>query len=609
MTRTLNAISAASRASALLLAGFVLSPLHAATPADVFGFEDANSWTVSSGEKTSSTDRSQGAKSLGVAKTYWSEVVSAATPNHGVPSAELLLDVNAPVGTSWGQVQLVAHAPSVGIHEQQLGQFDASALTKGTFTTLRFTIPASTEAALKLASSVRYKIRFGGPWSATPWKFDNLRFASTGGFSKVEIRTPVSDDIVYLEINGQRHRVGYWGMDATKANTWRDISNLFAPGTNDVRLRAFNAGGPGAVQFEIRVNEGPATVVTCPSVTCDASVEGAIFLDEAINLPSLDRPAAQSVTITSQTPGKLYVNDEYTGRTTPTTITLPPGEWTLGVGTGSDNPLFYTGYFHEKKVTVGSSALTVDMQTHLPHLPVRNITKIAVLPIQTITAPDVPAPGILLPNEGELLGAQLRSTSMGWFEPLSYGLATWDVTVQPLVTDWVGQAPSGNEMIHKACTILDDPRYSGLLSQYDIVVVTYGEKDAAGNHFFGGVGGISTGQCVSIPNTAYYQDYPNARNELALHEILHQFEDGQVNYQKHYNGTEGLHGAEEHGFYPGSNGETGWVGWYRLFIRGQGGEVSSMRPQAHIPAPLQNPAYHVGTWRSIKNGRRAPAVD
>lgn len=609
MTRTTTAIAAASRASALLLAGFAFAPLHAATPAEVFGFEDASAWTTSSGEKSSSTDRSQGAKSLGIAKTYWAEVVSAPTANHGVPSAELLLDVNAPVGTSWGQVQLVAHAPSVGIHEQMLGQHDASALTKGSFTTLRFTIPATTEAVLKLASSVQYKIRFGGPWSATPWKFDNLRFASTGAFSKVEIRTPVSDDVVYLVINGQRHRVGYWGMDAAKADSWRDVSHLFLPGTNDVRLRAFNSGGPGAVHFEIRVDDGPATVVTCPSTTCDASATEAIFLDQALPLPTLSRPAAQAVTITSQSAGKLYVNDEYTGLTTPTTITLPQGEWTLGVGTGNDDPSFYQGYFHEKKVTVGGSPLAVDMQTSTTPLPVRNFTKIAVLPIQTINAPDIPAPGILQPGEGELLGNQLRATSSGWFQPFSYGLAAWDVTVQPLVTDWVGQAPSGHEMIGTACTILEDPRYAGLLSQYDIVVVTYGEKDAAGNHFFGGAGGISTGQCVSIPSTAYYQEGISARNELALHEILHQFEDGQVNFRKHYNGTQGLHGAEEHGFYPGTNGEPGWVGWYRLFVRGQAGEVSSMRPEAHIPAPIQDPAYHVGTWHSVKNGRRVPAVD
>lgn len=610
MTRTLSAIFAASRPSALLVAGLTIAPLHAATPAEIFGFEDASAWTVSSGEKTSSTDRSQGAKSLGVAKTYWAEVVSAPTANHGTPSAEMLLDVNAPVGTSWGQVQLVAHAPSVGIYEQMLGQFDASALTKGSFTTLRFTVPASTEAALKQASSVTYKIRFGGPWSATPWKFDHLRFASTAGtFSKVEIRTPVSDDIVYLVVNGQRHRVGYWGMDAAKANNWRDVSHLFLPGTNDVRLRAFNSGGPGAVHFEIRVDEGPATVVTCPSTTCDASATESIFLDQVVSLPALSRPAAQAVTITSQSPGKLYVNDEYTGLTTPTTITLPQGAWTLGVGTGNDNPSFYQGYFHEKNVIVGTSPITVDMQTNTVPLPVRNFTKIAVLPIQTITAPDIPAPGILQPHEGELLGNQLRATSSGWFQPFSYGLAAWDVTVQPLVTDWVGQAPSGQEMIGTACTILEDSRYAGLLSQYDIVVVTYGEKDAAGNHFFGGSGGISTGQCVSIPSTAYYQEGITARNELALHEILHQFEDGQVNFRKHYNGTQGLHGAEEHGFYPGTNGEPGWVGWYRLFVRGQAGEVSSMRPEAHIPAPLQNPAYHVGTWHSVKNGRRVPAVD
>lgn len=598
----------AFRGAALLLPGLLVPHLvTAATPQDILGFEDLSAWSVSSGAKSSSTDRTQGARSLGIANTWWSELVSVPTALASAPGSELLLDVNVPVGASWGQVQMVVHAPSVGVYEQTLGQVDVASLPKGVFSTLRFPVGTGVvEALRKAGGGVQFKVRLGGPSSPNPWKIDHLRFPAGGTNSKIEIRTPIVDDIAYLEVNGQRHRIGYWGMDAGQANTWRDVSHWFAPGSNDVRLRAFNGGGPGGVQFEIRVDEGPATVVTCPSATCDASVEGAIFLDQRIELPRLQRPAAQPVTILSQSPGKVYVNDEYTGLTTPATINLPQGDWTIGVGTGSDNPTFYTGYFHEKKVTVGASALTVDMQTNTPPMPVRNVTKIAVLPIQTMNAPDLPSSGILLPQEGDLLGNQLRATSSGWFEPFSYGLARWDVTVQPLVTDWVGQAPGKHEMIGTACTILEDARYAGLLSQYDLVVVTYGEKDAQGNHFFDGAGGISTGRCVSIPNTAYYQHGPSARNELALHEILHQFEDGQVNYQKHYNGAEGLHGAEEHGFYPETNGEPGWVGWYRLFTRGQAAEVSTMRPGQHIPAPIQNPSYHVGTWRSVKNGRLAP---
>jgi hypothetical protein len=418
--------------------------------------------------------------------------------------------------------------------------------------------------------------------------------------SIVEIRTPHVDEILYLSVNGVRHRLGYWGMDASLANSWRDISPLFKGGLNDVRVQAMNGGGPGGLELEIRVDGGAPTRIVCPSADCETIADASMFVDRVVTLPSLNLPAAQPVTITSQHEGEIYINDEYTGLSTPATFELPPGTYTVGLGVSNDIPGQYAGKFFEKQIAVSSAAVSVDMESQGPGLGVVRPVRIGLLPIRTVTSPRAPAPGVL--SEADLMKtlAQFRATSEKLVTPLSYGLSAWDVTLLPMVTDRVVN-------MDYTCGLLEDPAYAPLVDQYDTVAIVHSEEDADGNHFFGGVGGYSVGHCISVPNTTGDNAPDDATQNLFLHEMLHQVEGSQEREHHLFNGAEGLHGAEEHGYTHDFGLETDWLAWYRVFMRGQAGEVLGMRPGVHFGAPPVNPSFYTGVFSIVRHGMRTPA--
>jgi hypothetical protein len=326
-----------------------------------------------------------------------------------------------------------------------------------------------------------------------------------------------------------------------------------------------------------------------------------MFIDQAVTLPALNLPPAKALTITSQHSGKIYLNDEYVGLSTPATIDVPSGSYTVGVGVSNDLLGQYTGRFHEKTVTVGSAPVTVDLETFGTPLPVRKAVKVGLLPLHSVVGADLPGPGVLTERDVEQMLSQINATNTKWLVPFSYGLSRWEVTRLPTVTDWVGPMDG-------TCQILDEPAYAPLLATYDFVFILHSERDAAGNRFFGGTGGYSVGQCVVVPNTATESRSDDTPNPLVLHEILHQYESNQVVNHHLYIGVRGLHGAPEHGFpETGSQGEPDWSEWYRFFIRGQAGEVATMRPEVHPSTRPANPSYYVGTFSSIKYGMRSPA--
>ena len=101
---------------------------------------------------------------------------------------------------------------------------------------------------------------------------------------------------------------------------------------------------------------------TCLSAPCTAGTatgEGILF-DQTFQIQPANRPAAQTVTVNGTAGGKVYLNDVYTGRTIPTTLSLPPGSYTLGAGFSQDTPPDgYTGQFFEQTVSVAGNSVTV----------------------------------------------------------------------------------------------------------------------------------------------------------------------------------------------------------------------------------------------------------
>jgi hypothetical protein len=415
------------------------------------------------------------------------------------------------------------------------------------------------------------------------------------GQSKVEIRMPVVDDFLYLSVNGLRTRVGHYG--GQDPNTWYDITRLFRNGANAVRVQAANGGGVGQVDVEIRVNGGTPVRASCLASTGCAVVDGDMFYDQPITLPSLSLPVSGAVSVTSALPGKIYLNDEYTGLSTPATLNLPVGKQLIGVGVSNDTPGAYSGKFYQKEITVGAAAMTVDFPSSAVAVAATPV-KIALLPVRRSYDAALNRTALLSNADVTKMEKVIAATRTKWLEPFSYGLSTWAVTTLPVVENWT--AP-----IEHTCSVLEQPAYSSLLGQYDFILVFGSETDSAGR-LYGGTGAYSTGDCVAIPNTGIEgpSDTPNG---FVLHEFLHQYEGKQADYHRLYGGSEGLHGAEEHGYFPTYNNEAEWVAWYRTFIRGQVGETVSMKPGTATPAPLVAPNYYVGTFGSIKYGLKIPA--
>lgn len=119
------------------------------------------------------------------------------------------------------------------------------------------------------------------------------------------------------------------------------------------------------------------------------------------------------------------------------------------------------------------------------------------------------------------------------------------------------------------------------------------------------------GRCLAVLEPAggserNHRQSDSGQNLLFLHEILHQYEGNQQSYHSLYIGAEGLRGSEEHGF-PNATVSEGWNEWYRTFLRGQAGELVTMRPGITLQTPPTNPSYCMGTFSSMKYGMRSPA--
>ncbi len=576
---------------------------QALTSAEVLGFEDLSHWSVSSGTKQHVTPATEGSKALGVSGFYYTSLTSSVVHQLSGVSSELSLDVKLPSAASWGDVRIVLRAPSKGLWYGDLGAQGLSALVSGRYEALKFTIPPAIRAALEAGpSDLRIEIAVNTPGFSAPVAFDNLRFtgAPSSQRSRVEIRAPLVDDIAFLSVNGVMHRVGYWGQ--SDGGAWRDISSWFAGGKNQVRLFAMNGGGPQGLELELRLDGSVVYRVDCATDGCEARPDGGIFVDQLLDLPALSLPPAQTVTVTSPTAGKLYLDDDYTGLSTPATLTLPAGSYRLGLGVSNDTPGAYTGAFYEQSVVVAGQNVAVTLGDQ-PALGVRNTTRVAILPIRRARALDSGGLAILQDADVSRFASQFAVTRDAWLEPFSYRLATWDITLLPVEEqlEMVGQ--TFHSFPDHACEILSQPKYRSLLSQYDVVMTQFSNYDEQRGVEIGRADAGMGGRCGQIQSHVGRHLGASAPSPVILHEMLHSHEAHHDSVMHRYGGVDGLHGAEEHGFPEhASNGELHWVKWYRHFTRGQVPERTDVQSGVTLPAIVNDPDYYVGPFAHFRHG-------
>lgn len=444
--------------------------------------------------------------------------------------------------------------------------------------------------------------------------------SSSRSLSKIEIHLPEVDDWAYLTVNGLRHRIGYWGQPDAMGQ-WRDVSDWFIPGDNQVQFHAINYGGPRAIKFELRVDGIIVASLSCPSVDCPDGNDSGTFLQKTIMLTALRRPVPSIVNIDSSTKGKLYINDEYIGISTPSSLTLPQGNYKIGLGISNDNPQdltddFFeyilalgtpsqynlTGSFYEQDITIKDTAQSVYIDTNLTPLTPQNTVKIAILPFESVMSSDMKSPLILTQEMLDGFAAQVRVTGERLAMPSMYGLSKWDVTVLPMDKILNVNAKNTSDLVDTLYSVSWRPEYQHLFDVYDVVVIYQSSYHADGEVepiFAGGM--TASGRLIHVTSGWTWTLPSNAVNRGFYHEMYHHYENWEVYNHHYYNGIGGLHGQREHGF---TGGGASVQEYYRLFARGQAGEDPSAKIEVDWPVPLANAQpFPIGVFHAVRYGR------
>lgn len=570
--------------------------------AAVFGFESTAYWNVSAGTKSSTADHSQGAAALAVRNFTYTDITSVPLGSLSGVTSTLRLDVKPPAVLPWGQVQVFVTVPSANVYNAPSNTVPLAGLTASTFSTLSFTLPASAVTALQSnATDKTIKIGVNAPQSNADFKLDNLGFAGAGTNSLVEMRVSDVDDLLVVTVDGVRRKTIYLGDPSEGAKL--DVSSWFGAGTNTIRLQNVNTGGPTNYRFELWVDGQQVVNQTPPA---GVTTQG-IADDRTLSVYTPNRPPLQTVTVTSSTSGRLYLDDTYTGLSTPATLSLPQGNYKLGLGVSTDTPPTYTGSFYERAVTVASASQSVNLTSTAP-LGLQKTNTMVIVPVKhtynytAAAGHDDPAnDGVLADSDIPLLQGQVAVTGSQWFTPFSYGLANWQVTTLPAVTTTPlrEKAPDGFAMDD----FIDEAGLGSLRGQYDRIVVYFSQYKADGSYVSDHYGSVFA---LGRQLVGYLSEYARFRTASQpspwfLHECLHNHEAYNDWVLHEWNGVGGLHGAEQHGYYSENNsGETDYVKFYRLWMRGQVAELDGMRPDVKWPSVPVSSDLNVGVFKTLR---------
>lgn len=516
-----------------------------------------------------------GATNLGTQATQTS--VTIATPSH--PMAAGLTGTQAVATSStfsWGKPSAaavkVATLPSDSTKSLIFGFESGAALSDGT-------TAAARRVGLFLEDNTAAALNTNG------WNLFNQAVTWAVGTptttSNVRLSVSNVDDFLYVWVNGVRRKVYAVGQSATDL----DVSSWFGNGSNSVRIQAVNTGGPSSYSVQLKVNGTTVINEVCASAPCGSLPAGSgILLDKSFNVTTVGLPK-QTVTVTGLSGGKLYLDDQYTGLTVPTTLSLPQGSYTLGLGvsTASSN-----GSYYERALTVAGSAVSINVSQNAP-LDQPNHTKVAILPIRNAIhgAGGFDNTGVLQDWEIPYMQGQAIAARDSLLEPYSYNLTTWDIDLLPTVETTPIRRAADSLSAPDTDLFLSEAGLTGLKNTYDQIVFFYSKFKADGTEvtntpccFW------AWGQAISfmdhMARGSWATDYPNL---YLLHESLHDYESYQIGPLHKYNGIDGTHGAGSHGYAFGEDGEEDFLKYYRYFIRGQVVELDNMRSGVTWPSP------------------------
>ncbi|HKO47925.1 MAG TPA: hypothetical protein VJV79_09390 [Polyangiaceae bacterium] len=577
-------------------------------PGSVLGFENAAEWTSTQGLKSSSSTRSQGAASLAISNFSYTAVISTPLSTLSGVTSTIGLDVRLPVTVPWGQVQLFYSIPSKNLYEQPLGQVSLMGVPAGSFRTLNFSVPAGVQQHLQSSyNDLTFKVAVNAPQTSNSILLDNLRFISQSiQADKIEIEVTSADDAVVALVDGLRR--GSWALNDPRFGMRVNVSHWFASGSHSLRLLASNTGGPTAYGVRVWADNALVYEAQCPATVCNGSNrDAAIELDKSLQFSTPTHPAAQTVQITGSASGKVYLDNAFTGLSTtgtssPVTLSLPQGSYTLGMGVSADTPPNYTGQYHEQQVTVGSSGVNVNL-SGAPQLGVQDTARVVVVPIRHVIFDPTGQTGNLTNEDITSFQAQVAATRTQWLLPFSYGLNDWNVTWQPTVENVPVHVRAAGQGIDTD-PFLCEAGLTSLRSNYDIVVYLWNLYDDSGAEFGADASAYGGGGQVWM-NTYWTRrtDWPHTGpNPALLHEVLHNYEQYNAGVLRNYNGIQELHGGTQHGYYVNAGGELDFARWMRAYIRGQVAELVTMRQSVNWPAPPTNADLWVGVFATVRRG-------
>jgi len=267
------------------------------------------------------------------------------------------------------------------------------------------------------------------------------------------------------------------------------------------------------------------------------------------------RADAQNVSLTVSGPaGNLYVNEIYTGRQAPATISVPMGNTRIGIGNSS-------GYF-QKTINLASNT-TIDLNNLHP-VPRRSFRMVIVVPRWTSHGGEM-----AYLEDSDLVMAEVtaRRASAEDVLPSTYGMLDWDIDVFPIVENTTLNRGGNPENWPDAGVYLREAGLSYLADQYDAVLLFYSVFRPDGSV-------VENRPCCLWGSRGYMAITNGSRHtfrnqpqrfigEGYTHEWLHGIEQTSGIYVEGY-----LHGAEAHGYTATTHGSHDWRGWYWDFMKG-----------------------------------------
>ncbi|MCR6652209.1 MAG: hypothetical protein NVV73_12245 [Cellvibrionaceae bacterium] len=438
-----------------------------------------------------------------------------------------------------------------------------------------------------------------------------------------------------------------------------------------LRVRAFNptsrftevslqisvvGGTPSSIAINCTTNESPCgsgAQISPQQFTAgpdeDETVKWDLFFDQSYNITVADASPRRSVQIQHNglaqgEAGYIYINDSYTGFTVADnkTFVLPQSEYRFAVGGFSQQPInlagfardgntvtpvnlehtAYSGRYFEQTLAVTSDT-TVDLTT-TPALSVQHELSILVVPVKNTVAynKDNQFIGNFTLDESyiERFYNMMRAVDQDYVRPFSYGLNRWNVSLHPVVNE-----PAIRHVDWSVDTggFLQQANLRRLQDQYDVVMIIY-NVEGLPYIYAGALGGYafvqqpfytgqktvadSTGTPILTRNTTLETGERELPHEAAFHELLHIVEQWNAERLFRWNGIDGLHGGEFHGYSPQDAGNpavvSGWAHYHAEFMQGRVAEPNEMHKAAPpvLPVACGQDCLYAGVFETIRTG-------